>query len=246
MISRVAEDQWHAVGDDRLLGRGDAFRRPDGRIFLSVDAWHGTVFDRLAGAMLANLPKPLYTLVDEAEQDLAAGWQRAGFTTGRREWEYVMPTDPGVTGLGSVRPPADVTILGLGEARADRLRALDRTIRDEVEAAVGWQEMPAEVLAPPALDLSRYAVAADPGGYAGLIRLGPLRRQTRIGLIAVRAGRRRRGIARSLLAHVLGALHRDGIETASAEVNESNGAATALFEGVGARQTGRSLELVLR
>jgi ribosomal protein S18 acetylase RimI-like enzyme len=71
-------------------------------------------------------------------------------------------------------------------------------------------------------------------------------RLPRIGLIAVRADCQRRGIARALLAHALGVLHRIGKETASAEVTESNVAATALFEGIGARRTGSSLELVLR
>jgi ribosomal protein S18 acetylase RimI-like enzyme len=62
----------------------------------------------------------------------------------------------------------------------------------------------------------------------------------------VRADRRRRGIARALLAHVLGALHRCGIERASTDVNEANAAATALFEGIGARRASSNLELILR
>jgi hypothetical protein len=56
--------------DDRVVGRGEASRRPDGRIFLSVDAWHGTVSAHLADAMFPDLPKPLYTVVDEADLDL--------------------------------------------------------------------------------------------------------------------------------------------------------------------------------
>ena len=39
-------------------------------------------------------------------------------------------------------------------------------------------------------------------------------------------------------------LHQAGIETASAEVNEANEAATALFEGIGARRANSTLELV--
>ncbi|MEV0145333.1 MULTISPECIES: GNAT family N-acetyltransferase [unclassified Nonomuraea] len=250
MVARVAEQQWHAVADDRVVGRGDTSRRPDGRIFVSIDAWHSAVFDQLAEAMLADLPRPLYTLVDEADLDLTSHWEGAGFTVRRREWEYVVPTDPQVTGLGSAPPPPDVTIVGLGEAQEDPLRELDRVIRDEVEATVGWQEMPAEVLPLPAgvtlVDPSKYAVAAQPDGYVGLVRVAPVTRRPRIGLIAVRSDRRRRGIARALLAHVLGSLHRRGYETASAEVNESNGAAMALFEGVGARRASSNLELVLR
>jgi hypothetical protein len=66
VITRVAERQWHALDDDLVVGRGDASPRPDGRLFLSIDAWHDDVFTHLAQAMLAALPRPLYTVVDEA------------------------------------------------------------------------------------------------------------------------------------------------------------------------------------
>jgi ribosomal protein S18 acetylase RimI-like enzyme len=250
VITRVAERHWHAVEDDRVVGRGEASRRPDGRIFLSIDSWQGAVFDRLAEAMLADLPTPLYTVVDEADLDLTSSWRRAGFTTRRREWEYFVPTDPRVTGLDPVLPPSGVTIVAAGEANEGPLRELDRAIRDEVEATVGWQAMPAEVLVRPdgntLLDPAKYAVAAQSEHYVGLVRVVQVTRQPRIGLIAVRAGLHRRGIARAMLAHVLGSLHRSGVETASAEVNESNGAAMALFEGVGARRASSNLELARR
>ena len=249
-ITRIAERQWHALEDDLVVGRGEAFRRPDGRLFLSIDAWHAAAFERLADTMLADLPRPLYTVVDEADLDLMLHWERAGFAPRRREWEYVMATDPGTTGLGSAAPPDGVTILALGEAEDGPLRALDRVIREEIEAAAGWQAMPAEVLSGPDRgprpDPARYAVAACADQYVGLIRVAPLPRQPRIGLIAVRSDHRRRGIARALLSEVLGSAHRRGIAAASADVNQSNSAAIALFEGVGARRTGSNLELVLR
>jgi ribosomal protein S18 acetylase RimI-like enzyme len=248
VITRVAERHWHALADDRVVGRGEASPRPDGRLFLSVDAWQGVVFDQLADAMLADLPTPLYTVVDEADLDLTASWRRAGFTIRRREWEYLVPTDPQVTKLGSVLPPSDVTIIAAGAADEGLLRTVDRAVRDEVEATVGWQEMPAEVLPRPhgdtLLDPSKYAVAAQSGQYVGLVRVSQVIRQPRIGLIAVLAGQRRRGIARALLAHVLGSLHRAGVHLASAEVNESNTAAMALFKGIGARPASSNLELV--
>jgi ribosomal protein S18 acetylase RimI-like enzyme len=250
MITQVADGQWHAVEDGQVVGRGDASRRPDGRIFLSIDSWHGTVFDRLADVMLADLPKPLYTVVDEADLDLTSSWQRAGLTTRRREWEYLVPTDPQITRLDSVLPPDGVRIIPVGTAQQAPLGELYNAIRDEVEATVGWDSMPAEVLARPdgtaLLDPLKYAVAAESDRYVGLVRVVPRRRHARIGLVAVRADRCRRGIARALLAHVLGSLHRSGIETASAEVDESNGAATALFEGVSARRASSNLELVRR
>jgi GNAT superfamily N-acetyltransferase len=249
VITRVAERHWHALEDDRVVGRGEASRRPDGRLFLSIDAWHRAVFDQLAEVMLADLPRPLYTVVDEADLDLTSQWDRAGFTMRRREWECLVPTDPRLTGLDPVLPPEGVRLVPFGAARQDPLREVYHAIRAEVDATVGWESMPAEVLVrpdgSPPLDPVRFAVAATSDRYVGLVRVAPLR-QPRIGLIAVRSGHRRRSIARALLAHVLGSLHHSGIHTASADVNESNDAAMALFEGIGAQRASSNLELVLR
>jgi ribosomal protein S18 acetylase RimI-like enzyme len=251
VITRVAERQWHAAEGDQVVGRGDTSRRPDGRIFLSIDSWQSAVFDQLADAMLADLPRPLYTVVDEADLDLTSCWQRTGFATRRREWEYVVPTDPRVTGLGSVLSPEGVTIVPVGAAQEGPLREVYDAIRDEVDATVGWESILADVLArpdgTPLLDPLKHAVAVQADRYVGLVRVaGRITRQPRIVLLAVRSDQRRRGIARALLAHVLGSLHRSGGETALAEVNESNEAAMALFESVGARRANSNLELVLR
>ncbi|WP_406635231.1 GNAT family N-acetyltransferase [Amycolatopsis sp. WGS_07] len=247
-ITRVEPGLWQALDDDdgRLAGRGETSTRPDGRVFLSIDAWHRSVFDQLAREMLAALPVTVHTVVDETDRELLDGWHQAGLTVRRREWEYVVPTDPQVTGL-AVLPPG-VTIVPAGAVEDGPLRELDRVIRAEVEATVGWSEMPAEVLPRPAgdtvVDPSKYAVAVDDGEYAGLIRVVQVQRLPRIGLIAVRANRQHRGIARVLMIHTLGVLHRAGITTASAEVNEANEAATALFESVGARRANSTVELV--
>ncbi|MFC1408572.1 N-acetyltransferase family protein [Streptacidiphilus sp. N1-12] len=251
LVTRVNDTQWQAVADGQVVGCGDVSFRPDGRAFLSIDAWHQAVFDRIAAEMAAALPMPLYTLVDEADRDLRSGWTRVGFAVGRREREYVLPTDPHVTGLDERRVPlSDMTILPAGEAAAAPLRALADTVRAEVEATVGWRTMPAEVLPRPAgttvVDPLKYAVAVRSGQYVGLVRLSPHIRQPRIGLLAVLAEQRRQGVARALLAHALGSLHRAGTDSARAEVTETNAAAVALFEGIGARHVGSSLELVLR
>jgi len=247
VVTRVADGQWHILDDDLVVGRGHAARRPDGRLFVSIDAWHGAAFDRLAEAMLAALPAPLYTVVDEADAESTAHWQRAGFTVRRREWEFLVPTDPGVTGLEESLPPPGVRIIPAGAADEALLRDVDRTIRAEVEAGPGWHSMPAEVRPRPAgdtiVDPSLYTVAAAPDRYLGLVRVTAMTRRPRIGLIAVRAGEQRRGIARALLSHVLGTVHRAGIAAASAEVDESNKAALALFEGIAGRHTSSSLEL---
>jgi ribosomal protein S18 acetylase RimI-like enzyme len=221
-----------------VAGRGETSRRPDGRLFLSIDTWDDAGFALLAADMLPALPRPLYTVVDESDADLRSRWESVGFTARRREWEYVVPTDV-------VAVTADVTIGQPSDERA--LRACEDAIRAEVSATVGWQEMPAEILPRPDVpDVTKYVVAESGGEYVGLVRLAAVTRQPRIGLIAVRADRRRRGIGRALLSHALDALHHRGIPAASAEVTETNPAAVALFEGAGARRVGSNLELVLR
>lgn len=246
LITRVDGLRWQAWDDDRLVGSGEASRRPDGRTSLSIDSWHGAVFDRLAAAMLAALPGPVRTLVDEDDHDIASRWERAGLVARRRERLYVLATDPRVTGLGGAAAPAGVTILPVGAPDEGPLREVYEAVRAEVDAGPGWHTMPVEMPPRPEgapLGAATYAAAAGPDRYEGLVRVVTRRRHARIGLVAVRAGQRRRGIARALLAEVLGALHRDGIAAASADVDASNTAATALVEGVGGRPVGGVLEL---
>ncbi|MFF3070639.1 GNAT family N-acetyltransferase [Kitasatospora sp. NPDC057904] len=249
-VTRTADTQWQALDGDLVVGRADASNRPDGRLFVSIDAWHDAARDRLAATMLADLPAPLHTVADEADHDAVAAWQRLGFTTARRERTYVVPTDPHTTGLAPARPPAGVTIVPAGQAQEGPLHDLDRAVRDEVGAGPGWRTMPAEVLPRPAgttvVDPSKYVVAQQDGRYLGLLRLAPVTRRPRIGLIAVRAEAQRRGIARALLAHTLGSLHHAGTASAWAEADETNTAAIALLEGVGAEHVGSILELVRR
>lgn len=233
-IGRVDELRWHAVEDDRLVGRGEAARRSDGRLLLSIDTWLAGVFDRLAAAMLADLSGPLSTLVDEADQDLTSRWERAGLTVRRREREYLLTTGP----RAATPAPAGVAILPLGVPDQRLLREVHEAIRAEVEVvAPGWDRKPPSLVPP------RYAVAAGGQRYQGLVRVLTRRRHARIELVAVRTGARRRGIARAMLAEVLGALHRDGVDAATADVDTANGAATALFEGLGARRVGGVVEL---
>ncbi|MET9633693.1 GNAT family N-acetyltransferase [Lentzea sp. NPDC006480] len=230
-MTRVSERCWHAVGDDRVIGRGEVSPRPDGRSFLSIDVWRDDVFERLAATMLPELPRPLYTVVDEADADLTSRWRDVGFSVRRREWECLVPT--------AAARPSGIAVIAPEE---EPLTELDRVVRAEVD----WQEMPAELLGPGVVDPSLYSVAVRDGRYAGLIRVTHVNRLPRIGLIAVRADSRRRGVGRALLGHALGSLHERGITVASAELNESNTAAVALFDGFGARRVGSNLELVLR
>lgn len=243
-ISRVADNQWHAIENDLVVGRGHATRRLDGRTFLSIDTWRDAVFHRLAGAMATDQPQhtPQYTVVDETDHNLLTNWVLAGFTTWRRESEFAVPTGP-----ARATVPSGITITTADEAP---LRDLDQAIRDEVESTVGWRRMPAEVLpwqgGTRPIDPSNYTVAVRDGRYVGMVRVATMTRRPRIGLVAVLAAEQRHGIGRALLDHVLDGLHSWGFEAATAEVDETNTAALALFEGLGARRTGSSLELVRR
>ncbi|AUG76451.1 N-acetyltransferase GCN5 [Kitasatospora sp. MMS16-BH015] len=249
LVTRVSDSEWHAFADGALVGQADAVHRPDGRLFVSIDAWQSTVFDQLAEAVVAGLPRPIHAVADAEDTELLAAWQRAGFATVRRETEYHLPTDPQLTGLGSAPLPPGVTILPVGAAEEAPLRELDRAIRPEIEAGLGWRSMPVEVLPRPAgvtvVDPSKYAVAVRDGVYVGMLRLAPVPRRPRIGLLAVRADHQRQGIARALLSETLGALHRAGTATAYAEVDETNAPAAALCEQLGARRAGRTFELAL-
>lgn len=231
-VVQVADNQWHAIADDLVVGRGYASRRLDGRVFVSVDTWQDSVFDQLAAAMVVE--RPVYTVVDEADHDLTANWRRAGFEVWRREVELVVPT-----GAPPVEPPPGVTITA--DVAEDELRELDQRIRSEVD----WRTMPAEVLpwqgGTRPLEPANYTVAVKDGRYVGMIRLATRTRRPRIGLVAVLAVERRQGIARALLGHALAGLRRAGFEAATAEVDETNTAALALFKS--AHRTGGAVEL---
>ncbi|MFJ5924576.1 GNAT family N-acetyltransferase [Kitasatospora sp. NPDC092948] len=251
MIDRVDEARWQAVADERIVGHGDVSRRPDGRLFVSIDVWQDEAFDPLAAAMLGELPgSVLHTLVGGEDAELAARWQRAGFAVERREWEYLLPT--GASGASGAAAEG-VTVLAAGTADERLLRVLDREIRAQVEAEVGWHTMPAELRPRPAgdaedtlIDPALYAVAVLDGQYAGLIRVVARGSRARIGLLAVRAEYRRRGAGRALLGHALGVLHAAGIDAAWTEIDQAHTAATTLFEDFGARRTGDLAELVRR
>jgi GNAT superfamily N-acetyltransferase len=88
-------------------------------------------------------------------------------------------------------------------------------------------------------------VEAGGGEYAGLARIhrAPM---PRLGLVGVLPAHRRRGVARSLLAAALGSVHDRGVPRVSAEVDETNPAARALFARLGAERIGGAIELVRR
>lgn len=211
-VTRVEAHAWHAVEDGRIVGRGDLSIRPDGRVFISVDAWQQPVFDLIAQTILSDVPGPLRTLLDESDEETLLSWRRLGLQVERRYREYALSTRDRSEEQDA--PPSGVSFLPFG---ADPRGSV-------------------------------VAVAADE--HVGLVRFRPVARDgrfiplARIGSVAVRADWRRRGIARALLTKALAELERSGVETAFAEVDDSDQAAVALFEGLGAARLDVTLELV--
>ena len=95
-------------------------------------------------------------------------------------------------------------------------------------------------------DPTTYLVAVHDDEYVGMVRIAPLPRQPRLGLVGVLPAFRRRGLARALLTAAFLPLRERGFTEVSAEVDESNSAAQALLRGLGARRTGGAIELVHR
>jgi GNAT superfamily N-acetyltransferase len=249
VISRVASGvHWHALDDDVVVGRGHALRRPDGRVFVSVDSWRDDAFEVLAESMMGDLGSPVYTVVDDDDREVIERWRSLGFVDHRREVELLVPTATEATGLTGMKPDPGACILPAGSADRDRLQHLDRVLRHEIDATIGWQHMPAEVARPSdeqgRFDPSRYVVAVQDGEYVGLVRIAPLPRLPRLGLIAVRAAYRGRGLARAMLAEAFRPLHESGITGVCADVDRVNERAMALFAGLGAQFAGGALELV--
>lgn len=246
-VTRVNQVHWRATAESLVVGQANASERPDGRIFISVDAWSDAAFDHLADRMLIDLEGPLYTVVDDTDPALLAKWKQHGLQPRRREREYRLQTTGDALGDALASPPAGVTLVTFGRADDTRLRELDRDVRREVDAARGWSSMPAEVRPRPngctVIDPSRYAVAARDERYIGLVRVTGHPRQPRISLLAVRADEQRTGVGRILLALALRAVHERGVDAVSTEVDETNTIAIKLFERFGAQHIGTAWEL---
>jgi ribosomal protein S18 acetylase RimI-like enzyme len=249
VVVRVTEGvHWHALEDDVVVGRGHALRRPDGRVLISVDSWRDDVFETLAVAMIDDLGRGVRTAVDDDDREVLARWSALGFRDDRRDVEYLVPTDPAVTGLPDDLP-AGTTLLPGRAADPDRLAALDHELLQGIAATLPWAAWPAEpVTSTPGVvrpvPVTRWVAVRD-GEYVGSIRVSAVRRRARLALVAVLPEHRRRGVARGLIAAEFRRLHEDGVSHVTAEVDETATAARALLRGVGGQETGRVVEMAL-
>lgn len=100
-----------------------------------------------------------------------------------------------------------------------------------------WSE--ASVAAELENDLSLWLVAEADGSVQGYIGSQSVAPDCDIMNLAVAPGARRQGLGRQLLAALIDALHRRGIERLFLEVRPSNTAARALYDAFGFVQAGR-------
>ena len=223
LITRVAERHWHALDDDRVVGR-EAKPRPARRADLSSASTPGTARSSTGS------PRRCWPPCRPPSTPLST---RPTATSPRTGGRPVSPT--GVANGSTSCPPtvrADATPGGRDDrARSarrtsGRLRELDRAIRAEVEARVGWQSMPAEVLPRPAGRHHRRPVEVlgrrRGRPLCGLVRVTAGCGITRIGLIAVRVGQQRRGIGKALLTMRWDGCTAGEPRRASADVHEAN------------------------
>jgi len=243
---------WTLVRDAAPAAHAHALCQPDGHWHVSIDAWDETAYEPLAAAIGADLRQDLYTIVDEADPQELLRWRRLGFAVNRREVLLEVPVDPAETGLGDPVLPGGMAFVSADAVDEIQLRELDDTLRAQLPGATVWRNDPVEfheyTFDGAHFDPATYLVAVDDirQAFAGLVRVWVSPGHSRLGLIAVVRGYRRRGLARALLAAAFAPLHERGIRSVMAEADDSNEASLALLKGIGAKETGSTLELIRR
>ena len=193
---------------------------------------------------LVQATTDVYCKVDASE---LGSYGALGFDVHRREDRYLVPVRPSRLG-----PPAGFVFAQADEVDEVTLRLLDDELRQDVPGAEGWQwdeaDFHAETYEASDFDPTTYLVALEreTDEYAGIVRVWMTEPIPRLGFIGVRRRYRRRGVAAALLAEVFARLEERGIDEVSTEIDETNTASRALFEKLGARRTGTSVELIRR
>lgn len=240
---------WRAVDGAGVVGAVTAFLRPDNRWFAWFDSCRADAYRPLLAAVAGNVGGDLYAVADEADAQAAGTFTDLGFAENRREGNYLIPTDPGRTGLAGVSVPDETVIISAAAADEDDLRLLDEALRRDVPGSDGWAWDPGDFHAETFgddFDPATYLVAADTrgGGYIGLARIWIGPGTPRLGLIAVLPAYRRRGVARALLGRAFGVLHERGQAEVSAEIDDTNTAPLRLLGGMGALRKSGIVEFI--
>lgn len=243
---------WNLVRGGDVLGGAYATCRPDGRWFVSIDGWDEAADAPLLAAMVADLRHDLRTVIDGADEQELRRWQGLGFEPARRALLLAIPVDPAATGLSRSALPDGIVLVSADAVDETALREMDDTLRADVPGCAGWVNDPMEfrehTFDDRQFDPATYLVAVDDAceRFAGLVRVWTSPRRSRLGLIAVTAPYRGRGLAKALLAAAFAALHERGVQTVATEVDVTNAASRGLLGSIGAEQVGETVELVRR
>jgi ribosomal protein S18 acetylase RimI-like enzyme len=239
--------EWIARNDDREVGRLSALRRPDARWFVACDTWFDPVHDALVMTAAEDLQQDLYAVVSESDDESLARHVASGFAVHRRETEVTIDVVQALRALGTSDPPAGYRFVSAADIDEVDLRILDDVLREDIPGSDGWVNHPQEFREytfAAHFDRTAYLVAVDDADHSvGLVRIWKTPLPRRLGLIAVQREHRRRGIARALVASALLAVQAQGITSVSAEVDSENAPSLALFEKMGAKRTGGTIEL---
>ena len=240
---------WRAFDADQVVGAVTAFLRPDDRWFVTFDTCRDDAYGPLLTAVAGNAGSDLYAAVDEADDQALAALSSVGFAAARRESNFLIPTDPTVTGLHVTAEPDDVVVISASDAFEDDLRLLDEALRQDVPGTAGWRWDPGdfhEETFDSQFDPATYLIAVDraSGAYVSLVRVWISPGRPRLGLIATLAPYRRRGLARMLLARAFLVLHERGKKQVTAEVDDTNLESRSLLLRLGAIRNGGTVELV--
>jgi ribosomal protein S18 acetylase RimI-like enzyme len=238
-----AGDREHflAWDDGQIVGAVHPWRAPDSRVRLYFEESRPDSYAPLAEAIDGEC----FTQVDSADGDLLERLRSAGFADWRVEHEYRVP----VSQLHAPVPEG-LRIVTADQTKPEPLMLLDCAIRADIPGSDGWQPDPADfrdqTYDSPSFDPQTYRVALDGPDYVGLARVWrplPGAALPRLGCVGVRREYRRRGLARALISAAFEPLLARGVRSVTTEIDETNVASNALFDGLGAIRTGGTIEL---
>lgn len=249
ITATCADVRWVADRDGEEVGRARAVLRPDRRRFLFFAGCAPDAYGPLLREAVRLLDEDLHVQVDEDDSGALDALTGHGFTPHRRENYYELPTDPRRTGLEARAVPDGYEFVSAALADLDRHRELDDALRHDVPGTAGWRNDPQRfvelTLEDPEFDPATYLIAVDllTDQYVGLVRVWN-KPVPALGMVAVLAHHRRRGLAAAMVGRAFAVLHGREQPTVTTDVDSTNTASTTLMTRIGGRRTGGAVELI--
>jgi ribosomal protein S18 acetylase RimI-like enzyme len=250
-VVRVVDDcRWEARSSAGPAGQVVAWRRPDRRVFVFFCDVVPEAYGPLVTAVDQDLGVELHTSVDLADERGFEHLCEVGFVPLRQESDYLIPVAEASEATGEARLADGYVFHNVLEIPEADLRRLDDRLRQDVPGTDGWvwdeQGFREETYASEEFDPQLYWIVAQAstGELVGLVRVWNRTPRPRLGLIAVVADHRRRGIGRALLGQVMTTLRARRVETVVCEVDDTNDGSRRLVLGLGARRVGWSVEML--